>query len=426
MNTTIFVKLLYLAFRNLFRNKRRTLFTLLIATCGFTAMGIAAGYYSYSVFGIQELTIRNGFSGAGGTGHIQIRDARFFQMPENHALEYGLKDYKQVSRKLMAQKDVDYVFPRIEFGGLISNGDKSLPFIGYGVNPDLETKLRLGLRSVNPVLKAGKEMLPLKTQQNVVVLGDRLAHSLNAKIGDTLMLYSTTVDGGVNAIDVTLANVMTTGINDADAYYLLTNIGTVQQVINTSKVSLLAVMYKDRANLTTSVGETSKALDSVGNQKFAMKNWEELGEYYRSVKDLFRIIFTFMGLIIIIIVILSCWNISNMATMERIREIGTLRAIGIKTRFITLVFLFEGFLISLLGVILGFILEIGIAHIINALLIPMPPIPGMNQGYFLQVYSITEYHPWLAIAVVFAITFSSLSSFFTIRHLSIIESIEHT
>jgi putative ABC transport system permease protein len=253
-------------------------------------------------------------------------------------------------------------------------------------------------------------MLPLKTQQNVVVLGDRLAHSLNAKIGDTLMLYSTTVDGGVNAIDVTLANVMTTGINDADAYYLLTNIGTVQQVINTSKVSLLAVMYKDRANLTTSVGETSKALDSVGNQKFAMKNWEELGEYYRSVKDLFRIIFTFMGLIIIIIVILSCWNISNMATMERIREIGTLRAIGIKTRFITLVFLFEGFLISLLGVILGFILEIGIAHIINALLIPMPPIPGMNQGYFLQVYSITEYHPWLAIAVVFAITFSSLSS----------------
>ena len=133
-----------------------------------------------------------------------------------------------------------------------------------------------------------------------------------------------------------------------------------------------------------------------------------------------------MGVIITAIVILSCWNISNMATMERIREIGTLRAIGIKIRYITLVFLFEGFFISLIGVTLGFFLEIGIAHIINWLLIPMPPIPGMNQGYFLQVFSVTKYHPWLAIGVIAAITFSSLSSFFTIRNMSIIESIEHT
>lgn len=136
-------------------------------------------------------------------------------------------------------------------------------------------------------------------------------------------------------------------------------------------------------------------------------------------------IFAFMGYIIIVIAILSCWNITNMATMERIREIGALRAIGLKNRYITSVFVMEGFLISIVGVVLGFILQLGLVAIINYLQISMPPIPGMNLGYFLRVYQYTDYHFALAIAVIVAISLSGLSSFFTIRKLSIVESLDH-
>ena len=420
-----FFKLAHFAFRNLFRNKRRTLFTLLIAAASFCAMAIAAGYYAYSVFGIQELTIRNGFSGSGGTGHLQVTDQRRINLHEEYALEFGIEDYQELSDKITENVHVDYVLPRIELGGLISNGDKSIPFIGYGVKPELEIKLLEGLVSVNPVLDKGNDILQLKSMDFGVVLGKKLAQALNAEVGDTLMLFGTTVDGGVNAIDVALTNIISTGINEVDKYYLLTNIKTAQVLVNTERVSLLAVMLNDRKKIDQSLQPIAKDIEGFQGQEFAIQDWVELGEYYQAVRDLFVIIFTFMGSIIIVIAILSCWNITNMATMERIREIGTLQAIGLKNRYITLVFIIEGFFISVLGVIVGYLMQLVMVSVINNLLIPMPPIPGMNQGYFLQVYQYTENHITLALSVIFAITFSGLSSFFTIRKLSIIESLDH-
>ncbi len=418
-------KLSYIAFRNLFRNKRRTLFTLLIATTGFAAMSIAVGYYSYSMYGLQELTIRSGFSGSGGTGHIQIRSTDFYEKPEAFALQHGLDDHKSLIDDILSFENIDYVMPRLEFGGLISNGDKSLPFIGFGINPEFELKLWQGFGTVNPSLKGGNEFSSLINQKHGVILGTKLANLLNATKGDTLMLYGTTVDGGVNAVDVELVNVIATGISEADKYYLLVNVPLAQQLINTSKISLLSIMFKDRIHLETKI--TTLKNEALKNQAkvLAVKDWIELGEYYASVRDLFNIIFLFMGSIIIVIVMLSCWNITNMTVLERIKEIGTLRAIGIKTRYITTIFLIENFLISIVGVITGFFLQLAISSIINRLLIPMPPIPGMNKGYFLQVYTYTDHHPLIALTIIIALTLSGLSAFFTIRKLSIIESLDH-
>lgn len=420
-----FVKLAYFAYRNLFRNARRTLFTLMIAASSFAAMGIAAGYYCYSIFGIQELTIRNGFSGSGGTAHLQIEDVRKFNEDEKYPFEFGIDNYKDLAAYISKNDMVDYVIPRIEVGGIISNGETSLPFIGYGVEPELESRLRDGLVSVNPVLKGNSGVLKLKNSEYGVILGQRLAKSLKANIGDTLMLYGTTADAGVNAIDVVVTNIISTGITEADKYYMLTTIETAQRLANTSKVSLLAVMLKDRDSLNDSAGAFDKYLQLYKTQQLGFRDWVFLGEYYKSVRDLFRMIFAFMGYIIIVIAILSCWNITNMATMERIREIGALRAIGLKNRYITSVFVMEGFLISIVGVVLGFILQLGLVAIINYLQISMPPIPGMNLGYFLRVYQYTDYHFALAIAVIVAISLSGLSSFFTIRKLSIVESLDH-
>ena len=415
-----------MAFRNLFRNQRRTLFTLLIATSGFAAMSVAVGFYSYSLYGLQELTIRGGFSGSGGTGHIQIRNADFFKDSESHAMQYGIQNYQPLIKKLNSLSEVDYVMPRIEFGGLISNGEKSLPFFGYGVVPEYELALWKGFSSVNPSLVGGNEFNSLTGKHCGVILGKKLAHLLKAKKGDTLMLYGATVDGGVNAIDVELVDVIATGISEADKYYLVLNLPMAQRLINTTKISLLSVMFKDRSHLEQSVTKIKKEISENNHSgNLVIKDWLELGEYYVSVRDLFNIIFLFMGTIIIVIVMLSCWNITNMTVLERIKEIGALRAIGIKTRYITTIFMLENFLISLVGVVVGFALQFIISTGINRLLIPMPPIPGMNKGYFLQVYTYTEYHPLFALTVVIALTLSGLSAFFTIRKLSIIESLDH-
>ena len=154
--------------------------------------------------------------------------------------------------------------------------------------------------------------------------------------------------------------------------------------------------------------------------------WDQQAAFYISIRDIFNIIFSFMGIIILVIVLLSCWNIMNMTTMERIREIGTLRAIGLSIRQIGTLFVMEAFLIGFAGMTIGMLLQMILSRIINAMRIIMPPVPGMSRPYTLQVYAATWFHPLVAVGIVAAITLSSLSSFILIKRYTIVESLEHT
>jgi len=273
--------------------------------------------------------------------------------------------------------------------------------------------------------KLGDQLRPLNKLEHGVILGQELANSLNAEIGDYLMLYGVTTDGAVNAIDVELVGITTTRNQMIDKYLLVTNIPVVHRLINTDKISHMAIKYFDRDNLSVKMNSTNELLKANNREGLSVKSWMDLGEFYTSIKDIFNVIFLFNGVIIIVIVLLSCWNIINMTTMERSREIGALRAIGLQIKHITSIFLIESFLIATVGVIFGFILQLGIAYLINTIGIEMPPIPGQNEPYLLQIHSFTVFHPFLALSVILAITFSGLSSFFMIRKLSIIELLDY-
>src|SRR5450432_931774 len=133
-----FFKLLKLAYRNLFRNRRRSFFAVLIAASGCTALSIAVGYYSFSVYSLQERTIRNGFGGSSGSGHLQLFDKRVGEQAEQHTLEFGLDSVTGLTAAIKKDPDVDYTLPRVEFGGLLSNGDRSVPFKGLGIATEKE------------------------------------------------------------------------------------------------------------------------------------------------------------------------------------------------------------------------------------------------------------------------------------------------
>ena len=418
-------KLLKLAYRNLFRNRRRSLFTIMIAAIGFTAMALTMGYFSFSVFGLQEMTISLGFSGEGGTAHLQIADVRTQQQEEEIPLEFGISNYERLIQSLEKLPEVDYVLPRIKFGGLISNGDKSMPFNGYGIDPVNEAKLRDRLAKLREGFLLGFEIIPLDTVEDGIILGASLAESLNAKTGDYLMLYGTTVDGAVNAIDVQLIGTMNTGLSIVDKFYVATNIATVQRLINTRKISHCNVICTDRDKLTTWMSNISPILSAYQEAELKIVPWYDMGMFYNSIRDIFKLIFTFNGIIILTIVVLSCWNVINMTTMERSREIGTLRAIGLKIKYIIRVFLMEAFILGIAGVIAGIILQLIITYSLNAMGINMPPIPGQSRSYLLQIDPITTYHFPIALAVVLATTLSGLSSFFIIKKMSIIESLDH-
>ena len=125
-----------LGFRSLFRQKRRTLITLIVITFGIGCLLLTTGHSVYIEWGLRESTIHS------ETGHLQLFGSDYFDKESETILQYGLEDYDSIRNDLMHLMDVELVLARIDLMGLISNGDKSVACIGQGVESGNEKKLR--------------------------------------------------------------------------------------------------------------------------------------------------------------------------------------------------------------------------------------------------------------------------------------------
>lgn len=420
------IKIIKIAIRNLLRNARRTLITIIVSSSGFAALAIVAGYMDFTFYGLKEMTICSGFTASGGTGHIQVFNHYAQVKEEQYPLQYGIDSYKALQAGIETIPDVSFTMPRIEFNGLISNGDKSVSFLGLGVDPEKEVALTQYWNSLERIQTEMDGTAYKKLMENGnsgVLLGYEMAKALNAVTGSSLMLMSTTVDGAVNAVDVRVAGIMKSSMKSIDKHYLVTHIETVQNLIQSDKISKVVVVVKKSDNTPETLPLISGKIKSHGH--YTVTPWYKLAEYYHSIRDVYNIIFSFTGIIVVAIVFLSCTNTMLMATMERIREIGTLKAIGVTGRWISLMFLLEGFFIGCLSIVFGLALKYLFSGIINTIDIKMPPPPGMSATYFLKIYSAYEYLPWIALLILFSTTFSGMLTLLKIRKLSIVSSLSH-
>jgi len=102
-------KFLLLAFRNVFRNRRRTIMTLFMVSGGVAGLLLAGGYFAHMINGLREDTISNGL------GHIQIFTTEHFRRDEVHVLDTGIDNWQRVAATVKTVSHVRGVAPRIEF-----------------------------------------------------------------------------------------------------------------------------------------------------------------------------------------------------------------------------------------------------------------------------------------------------------------------
>lgn len=359
-----------LAWRNVQRNRRRSFFTLLIAALGTTAILIASGFALYTYDILKDGAARE-------YGHLTIATPDYFSRDEDAPMQFGMEDGPRLAEHLAARPDVVSILPRISFSGLISNGDKSVIFLGTGANLVEEVAAR-GI-----YLEVREGALPREPGQGSpkVLLGTDLARSLGAKPGSGLTLLATTAEtGSINAIDVEVAAIVSTGWSDLDKRLVYTELGAAQHLLMTRKISTLSVYLKDLEGVAGLMADLTATAPG-----HALKPWWEQAFYYHSVRELYNRIFGLLGLIIAALVMFSVTNTLAMAVVERTREIGTLRALGAHPQEIVAQFLREGFLIGTVGVLIGDL----VAGLIIVLLpyagIQMPPPPGRSVGYPLLV-----------------------------------------
>ncbi|WP_088281974.1 FtsX-like permease family protein [Ideonella sp. A 288] len=358
---------LLFAWRNTLRNRRRSAVTVTIAALGTAAILLAGGFALYTYQSLAQGSARS-------SGHLIVARPAQFTQDEDVPLQHGLDDADALRARLLADDAVRQVLPRIEFSGLIGNGDKSTVMMAAGIDPDAEFAVKgpfLAMRS-GRVLSSGQHL--------EVMLGEGLARSLKAQPGTGLTLMASTTEGALNALDVTVVGVFATGVPEMDKRLVYTDLATAQKLLATARVSSLGV-FLDRMESTGA----AQARVQAALPQLAVRTWIDQATFYRSVKDLYNRIFGALGLIIGVIVVFVVTNAMAMAVIERTREIGTLRAVGTLPSQLITSFALEGLILGGVGALAGALLSLTVS--IGLLLFPvqMPPPPGRSDSYPLNV-----------------------------------------
>jgi len=401
------MKWLKFAWLNTLRNRRRSLVTLSIAALGTAAILLAGGFALYTYQGLEQSSART-------TGHLIVGNPEQFTKDEDVPLQHGLDNVAALRQQLLADPAVRHVLPRVEFSGLISNGDKSTVMVAAGIDPDSEFAVK------GPFLQmtAGDVLAGKSTA--MVMLGEGLARSLKAKPGTSLTLLASTTEGALNAMDVTVKGVFSTGIPDIDKRLVYTDIETAQKLLVTQRVSTLGVFLRNMDDVAPAQARIAAALP-----KLTVQTWLDQATFYKSVKALYNRIFGALGLIIGVIVVFVVTNAMAMAIIERTREIGTLRAMGTLPGQLLRTLALEGMVLGGGGAIVGGLVALGISVFLLVVPVQMPPPPGRSTGYPLQVaIDPSMYVATLAAMVVLAMLASAWIARKTV-HRPIVDALAH-
>jgi putative ABC transport system permease protein len=397
------------AVQNTLRNRRRSLVTVAIAALGTAAILLAGGFALFTYQALAQAAARS-------TGHLIVGKPAQFTQDEDTPLQHGLDDHKTLSAQLLADPDVRQVLPRVAFSGLISNGDKSTVMLATGVEPDSEFAVK------GPFLNmVAGEVLATGAKDAGVMLGEGLAKSLRAKPGTSLTLLASTTDGALNALDVTVKGVFSTGVPDIDKRLVYTDIVTAQKLLNTQRVSTLGVFLKSMQATPTAQQRVARLQPTL-----TVQTWLDQAFFYQSVRGLYNRIFGALGLIIAVIVVFVVTNAMAMAIIERTREIGTLRALGTLPSQLLRTLALEGMVLGGVGAVVGAAIAFGVSMLLYVVPVQMPPPPGSSRSYALNI----TVDPAMYVATVVAmVLLAMLASAWIARktvHTPIVEALAHT
>ena len=408
-------KFLLLAFRNVFRNRRRTLMTLIVVAGGVAALLLSGGFFAFLFRNLRENTIRNGL------GHLQVYTASYFRRDEKHVLDNGLTDVRQLQSSVEGSPHVRGTAARVEFNGLVSNGDKSSPFLATAVDPAAERRMGFQLR-----ITAGRDLQPepAGSSTNQALIAQGLAKSMHVKPGDGLTLLAVTADGALNGIDVNIVGLYTTGIQEQDERQLRMTLADSQRLLQSNRVTKLVVGL-DSTDNTDAVYSALLGKFQSEKRDITIRRWIELATFYRQVHTLFSGIFAFTGVLVFFMVVMSSANTLMMAMFERIREIGTMLAMGTPRSWITGLFVMEGLLTGALGAVLGIAFGAIAAALFNSADLKLPPPPTSNQPLLFHVLQVPALTLGASLLVIATLAIASITPAMRASKLRIVESLAH-
>lgn len=402
---------LSLALRNLLRNRRRSLATLLAMCIGSTSILLFGGFSANINYLMHTHHVRLG-------GHLQIQHRDFYLYGNGNPTAYGIAEYDKMIEAIHADdvlgKMILVVTPTMQFGGIAGNyaAGVSRTIIGNGfvakdVNrmwlwndfalatptkrfaldgaPPDAAIVGIGVARVLQLCEALKiERCPAPQKDKVpatdgLAMPDDIAQlSRQEPSSQQAAAESRRIEvlignarGAPNVTSLQVIRAEEQGIKELDEVYVMMHLAQIQQLIygrSPPKVTSIMLQLQHSHQIPRALERLEPILKKYShNQPMAVLDFRKLNPFYVQTIGMFDTIFGFIFVLIGAIVLFTVSNTMNTAVVERTVEIGTLRAIGVRRSGIRALFITEGALLGMFGALLGVVFGLILSTLVNNL-----------------------------------------------------------
>jgi putative ABC transport system permease protein len=302
----------------------------------------------------------------GMLGHLQIHRQGYVASIDNLPLTMTLTagEVTAIEGMLKAEREVEAYSRRLKFGAMFSNYTETTAIRLNGIYPDeelrtiplLESRIRQGVAALRP---------------GDLVIPELLADGMGVKLGDTVVIVATNREGSVNAAQLTVTGVVrsVTGPGGRDAYMHVNDAAALLRM-DTPEISEIAVRLRDIDRLGSTTNRLRGALQQSrpGGQAgdLEVHTWEGLSPFY-NIAVLINLLAASATLGLVAIVLISVMNVMLMSVYERVKEIGTMAAMGTMPGTILRMFVIEGLSLGLLGILIGDAVAAAVILVIGAI-----------------------------------------------------------
>lgn len=465
---------LSLAARNLLRNRRRSLATLLALAIGAVAVLLFGGYAADIRVTLLTDYVQNG-------GHLSIQHKDFFLFGGGNPTAYGISDYPRIVKAIkedpQLQGEVRVVSPMLVFGGLAGNYEAgvSRPVIGMGyvaadiarmrqwneyrlppINgpfalvgaPDDAVIVGVGLARV--LLLCERLQVPDCPRPSAAekppasdgaALPDDIAALAAAEpaaaaapaaraAGVPLELLATQPRGSPNVAAVKVVAAEDQGFKELDEVTVKLQLDQAQRLVfgkGPPRATAIMVQLEHTARIPQVQGQLRTLLErTVPGHALTVMDFRALNPFYGETIALFNTIFGFIFVLIGGIVLFTVSNTMMAAVMERTTEIGTVRAVGLRQSGIRRLFVTEGFLLGCIGAVVGVSAALVLAAVVNAMDLSWLP-PGSSTPLPLSIRVAGEYGmiAGTALGLIVIATLSAWLPAWRAARLSIVDALRH-
>ncbi len=463
--------LVKIAWRNIVRNRRRSLMTASAVAAGALAMLLFLGYTTYIFLGMETGNVQH-------LGHLRVFRAGYFLYGAGNPSAYGIDRYREVMREIgedpVLKPMIEVLTPTQSLMGIAANyrGDNaaSRTFFGEGIIPSDRARMRRWDQYHTSIIAAADPGMSDADESRGVV-GTGLARILNLcaplKLADCppapapaaagepagkvnadiaelagrdapqgarpsqgarIDLLAATVGGAPNVVSLNVIGAQPQGAKELDDAYVLMHLALAQQLVygrEEHKITAIVLQLKDSRYMSAARARLN-ALFREHHLDLEVRDFGELVPFYGQVIRLFSSIFLFIALVMGMIVLFAVVNTMTMNVMERINEIGTSRAMGVRRSRIRAQFLIEGTLIGLIGTVVGAALAIAIATVVNRSGITwIPPGNAIAIPLHLDVLGRALRAAGICVGLVLVATAAALLPANRAARLSVIDALRH-